>query len=207
MHLTRGPEPLTPFIIAHSKENVYCILLLTPCVPGLVQTRSSRDIILPPPEAFSPLNTSVSPTYPAFHTQNCTWNAVLSLVQQLHLLWTGYALKNLGEYADIKSLWQAWEEGMSVEGIGCMPPLRVIDEHWGSCKGHRAVWRPQGDAPIWVNFYFFITQINAYRGTGHTIDEAITYFEAEQGDQSVNQFHKSLQEKKPNQKRTIEAVA
>ena len=151
--LTCGQEPLTPFIVAHSKENVYCILPLTPCVPGLAQTRSSRDVILPPPEVFSPLNASVSPAYPAFHTQNCTWNAVLSLVQQPHLLWTSYAPKNLGEYADIKSLWQAWEEGMSVEGIGCMPPLRVIDERWGSCKGRRAVWRPQGDALVSCLFF------------------------------------------------------
>jgi hypothetical protein len=137
LRLTNGPEALTPFVIACSKELIYCVLPLLPRVPGLDQNQSSRDLILPLPEAFSPPNAPVSPAYPAFHTQNCTWNSVLSLVQQPHLLWIVYALKNLGEFADIKSLWQAWEEGMTVEGVGCTPPLRVIDERWGNCKGRR----------------------------------------------------------------------
>jgi hypothetical protein len=77
---------------------------------------------------------------PARGQSSCTWNSVLSLIKQPPLLWTVYAPKNLGDYADIKSLWQAWEEGITVEGVGYTPPLQVIDEQWGSCKGRRAVW-------------------------------------------------------------------
>lgn len=40
---------------------------------------------------------------------------------------------------------------------------------------------------------------------GHTIDQTLTYFESERGEKSVNQFHKALQEKKP-QKRAIDAI-
>jgi hypothetical protein len=112
LHLTNSPKALTPLIIAHPKEPVYCVLPLLPHVPGLGQTQSTHDLILPPPEAFSPPNTPAPSAYPPFHTQNCTWNSVLSLVQQPHLLWTVYTPKNLGEHANIKSPWQAWEKGI-----------------------------------------------------------------------------------------------
>jgi hypothetical protein len=59
---------------------------------------------------------------------------------------------------------------------------------------------------IWANFYFFITRITTYKDTGHTINEAIAYFEAERGDRTVNHLHKSLQEKKLNRKRAIDIV-
>jgi hypothetical protein len=127
-HLTNSPQALTPFTITHLKGLIYCVLPLLPSVSGQRQTQSTCDLILPPPEAFSPPNTLISPAYPTFHTQSCTWNSVLSLVEQPPLLWTVYAPKNLGDYADIKSLWQAWEEGMTVEGVGCTPPLWVIDD-------------------------------------------------------------------------------
>jgi hypothetical protein len=143
-HLTNSPKALTPFSITHPKGLTYWVLPLLPCVPGLGQTQSTRDLILPPSEAFS----LPGHTYPTFHTQNCTWNSVLSLVQQAPLLWTVYAPKRLGEYADIKSLWQAWEEGMTVEGVGCTPPLRLIDERWGSRRGHRTDWRPRNNENV-----------------------------------------------------------
>ncbi|KAH9971978.1 hypothetical protein BGW80DRAFT_1173830, partial [Lactifluus volemus] len=144
--------------------------------------------------------------YPTFHTQNCTWNSVLSLVQQAPLLWTVYAPKRLGEYADIKSLWQAWEKDMTVEGVGCTPPLWLIDERWGSRRGHRTDWRPRNNEnarKIWANFVFFISCINTYKAAGHTINEAIDYFEGLQGHQSLNQLQKSLQTQK---KRAIDEV-
>ncbi|KAH9008641.1 hypothetical protein EDB84DRAFT_1247856, partial [Lactarius hengduanensis] len=137
--------------------------------------------------------------FPPFHTHNCTWSSVLSLVQQPLLLWPGYAPKNLGEYPDIMTLWQTWDEGVLIEGVGCMPPLRLIDERWGSCIGQRARWRPHGDPlarTIWAKFNFFITRINAHMATGHTIDQTLTFFESERGERSVNQFHKALQGKK-----------
>ncbi|KAF8258786.1 hypothetical protein EI94DRAFT_1512082, partial [Lactarius quietus] len=138
--------------------------------------------------------------YPPFHTHNCIWNSVLSLVQQPLLLWPGYAPKNLGDYPDIKSLWQAWEEGMFVEGVGCTPPLRLIDEKWGSCPGQRTRWRPQRDQlvkPNGQNSIFFITRISAHKAAGHRIDQTLAFFESERGVRSVNQFHKALQEAKP----------
>ncbi len=144
------PEPLIPYVVARTEGQISCVLPLIPQVPGQDQARTSRDLILPPPEAFFALNTPLPPVYPLFHTHNCTWGSVLSLVQQPSLLWPSYAPKNLGEYADITTLWQTWEEGMSIEGVGCMPPLRLIDERWGSCLGQRARWRPQGDPLVSV---------------------------------------------------------
>jgi hypothetical protein len=98
-------KSLTPYIVTCTDGKSVCVLPLIPQVPGQAQVRSSHDLILPPPEAFSAPNTSLSPAYPPFHTQNCTWNGVLSLVQQPLLLWPGYAPKNLSEYPDIMSLW------------------------------------------------------------------------------------------------------
>ncbi|KAF8267001.1 hypothetical protein EI94DRAFT_1489235, partial [Lactarius quietus] len=141
--------------------------------------------------------------YPPFHTHNCTWNSVLSLVQQPLLLWPGYAPKHLGEYSDIKSLWQAWEEGMFVEGVGCTPPLRLIDEKWGSLNKMASTKGPTGECLTcaartkWAKFQFFITRISAHKAAGHTIDQTLAFFESERGVKSVNQFHKALQEAKP----------
>ncbi|KAF8268134.1 hypothetical protein EI94DRAFT_1700470 [Lactarius quietus] len=92
--------------------------------------------------------------------------------------------KESGDYPDIKSLWQAWEEGMFVEGVGCTPPLRLIDEKWGSCPGQRTRWRPQRDQLArtkWAKFHFFITRISAHKAAGHTIDQTLAFFESERG--------------------------
>ena len=53
--------------------------------------------------------------------------------------------------------------------------------------------------------FFFITRIEAYKTSGHTIDQTLAFFESERGVRSVNQFHKALQEKKPL-KRVADAV-
>ncbi|KAH9024837.1 hypothetical protein EDB84DRAFT_1273752, partial [Lactarius hengduanensis] len=116
---------------------------------------------------------------------------------------------NLGEYPDIMTLWQTWDEGVLIEGVGCMPPLRLIDERWGSCIGQRARWRPHGDPlarTIWAKFNFFITRINAHMATGHTIDQTLTFFESERGERSVNQFHKALQGKKSQKRQATDAI-
>jgi hypothetical protein len=149
MH-SQGSKPLTPYIVTCAKGQSVWVLPLIPQVPGKDQARSSHDLVLPPVKAFSAPNTPLPPAYPQFHTHNCTWNSVLSLIQQPHLLWPSYAPKNLGEYPDIMSLWRAWEEGMLIEGVGCTPPLRLIDERWGSCLGQRARWRPQRDQLVSV---------------------------------------------------------
>lgn len=128
-------ESLTPYVATCAEGRSFCILPLIPCVPGQNQARSSRDLVLPPAEAFSALSIHLPPAYPLFNTHNCTWNSVLSLIKQPLLLWPGYAPKNLGDYPDIKSLRQAWKEGMLIEGVGYTPPLRLIDERWGSCLG------------------------------------------------------------------------
>lgn len=148
---SRVSESLTPYIVTRAKGQSFCVLPLIPRAPGQDQVRSSRDLVLPPPEAFLALNTPLPHAYPPFHTHNCTWNGVLSLIQQPLLLWPGYAPKNLGEYPDIMSLWLAWEEGMSIEDVGCTPPLRLIDERWGSCEGQRARWRPHGEPLVSVS--------------------------------------------------------
>ncbi|KAF8495598.1 hypothetical protein BU17DRAFT_103592 [Hysterangium stoloniferum] len=103
----RAPESLIPYVVARTEEQIFCVLPLIPCIPVQHQVRSSRDLILPPPGAFSTLGASlesVPPTYPPFHTHNYTWNGLLSLVQQPLLLWPSYAPKNLGEYPDIATL-------------------------------------------------------------------------------------------------------
>jgi hypothetical protein len=53
---------------------------------------------------------------------------------------------------------------------------------------------------IWAKFHFFITRINVHKATGHTIDQTLAFFESERGGRSVNQFHKALQEKKPQKR-------
>ncbi|KAN0129106.1 hypothetical protein V8E53_013102, partial [Lactarius tabidus] len=204
-------KPLTPYIVTCAKGQSVWVLPLIPQVPGKDQARSSRDLVLPPVEAFSALNTPLPPAYPQFHTHNCTWNSVLSLIQQPHLLWPSYAPKNLGEYPDIMSLWRAWEEGMLIEGVGCTPPLRLIDERWGSCLGQRArcteVTMLLQARTIWAKFHFFIARINAHKAAGHTIDQTLAFFESERGVRSVNQFHKALQETRPQKQACYVSMA
>jgi hypothetical protein len=142
-------QPLTPLLLTLSQEKKFHhILPLLPITSGQPQVQSSCDLILPSPGAFSLPNSSLSPTFPQFHTSNYTWNHVLSLVVQPSLLWTCYTPKSLGDYPDIKSLWEAWEEGMMIKGVGCTPPIRLVDERWGTQKGHRASWRPAADPQV-----------------------------------------------------------
>lgn len=88
----------------------------------------------------------------------CTWQHVLDQVVNPSALWSGYEPGNLGHYLDIKSLWQAWEEGTYVTNIGRKPALQMIDAKWGNLEsqdtGRRKLpsWRPRNDGMVCLCF-------------------------------------------------------
>lgn len=74
--------------------------------------RTQHDLILPPAIAFT------SSFYPSFTVRDCTWQFVFEKVVNPSALWSVYAPESLGDYTDIKSLWQAWDEGTYLPNIG-----------------------------------------------------------------------------------------
>jgi hypothetical protein len=78
--------------------------------------------------SFLPLLPSVprQPQHLLFDTAHCTWQAIFKLISRPDLLWDCWGPRSLGAYPDIKSLWEAWDEGASVKGIGCAPAPRRI---------------------------------------------------------------------------------
>lgn len=131
-----APAPIPQITTVGSKS--YIILPLS-------VSRTQYDLILPPPGAFQ------ASVYPSFAAADCTWNSVFAHIVDPSLLWTVYAPDSLGNYPDIKSLWQAWDEGSYVENVGRKPALRLLDARWGSLKnmktnkGKFPSWRPRND--------------------------------------------------------------
>jgi hypothetical protein len=179
-------------------------------------------MILPEPAAFcDAMSMSVS-QYPAFTSRNCSWTSLFAMVKQPSLLWKSWRPESLGNYQNIKLLWQAWDEGTLIEGVGRKPPLRLVDKEWGSqkhqqtSKGRLPSWRPHQNVSVstfiqqidfslnslaqarqtWSQFQFFIKRMDQALASGSTASEALQDFESQRGDQSVPKFHKSLQPKK-----------
>ena len=76
------------------------------------------------------------------------------MIKQPALLWKAWQPESLGTYQSVKHLWQAWDEGTLIEGVGHKPPLRLVDKEWGSqkhqltLKGHLPSWRPHQNASV-----------------------------------------------------------
>ena len=150
---------LTPTMISASNQCIYHVLPLLPLAnPGQLPVHTSHDLILPPASAFS------SSTYPIFTTVECTWQYVLDMVVNPSLLWSSYAPDSLGDYADVKSIWQAWDEGAYIKDVGRKPALRLIDARWGNLESQEThkrkfpSWRPRNDNKVCS--YFFIQSGN-----------------------------------------------
>ena len=153
------PSPsnlLTPLNVTVPNLNnpVYHVLPLSlPAFPGQPPPRTQQDLILPPCSAFA------SAIYPPFTTHNCTWQYIFDRITNPSKLWLSYAPGSLGDYPDIKSLWQAWDEGTFVVDVGRTPALRLVDARWGNLKSqetHRGrfpSWRPTNNEKVRTSSY------------------------------------------------------
>ncbi|KAF8952114.1 hypothetical protein BDZ97DRAFT_1626821, partial [Flammula alnicola] len=144
-------------------------------------------------------------SYPSFTIHDCTWQYIFEKIANPSDLWPSYAPGSLGDYSDVKSLWQAWDEGTFVIDIGRKPPLRLIDARWGNLKSqetHRGrfpSWRPRNDdkaRKIWSNFFFFIHRVEDRIKSGHSSAEAVSHFDDLRDGRSLSQFQRSIQPKK-----------
>ena len=141
---------LTPVTVTVLNKT-YTVL---PLSPGPTPLRTNADLILPASVAFTDLKDSSVPRYPTFTARSCNWTSVLSMVRQPQHLWTCWGPGSLGEYDTIEALWEAWDVGRTVPGVGQKPPLRLIEEEWGekkktaTQKGRQQVWRPKGNNTV-----------------------------------------------------------
>ena len=145
----------SPTTISVPNHSIYDVLPLSPFVANSGQplVHTPHDMILPPASAFSPS------AYPIFTTVECTWQYILDRVVNPSFLWSSYAPRSLGDYEDIKSIWQVWDEGAYVKHVGHKPALRLIDARWGNLESQEThkrklpSWRPRNDNK--VCFFFF----------------------------------------------------
>lgn len=95
-------------------------------------------------------------SYSTFKTSQCSWQAIFSMLVRPELLWECWAPQSLGSYADVKALWETWDEGASVRGIGRGPPLRLVEsesarrEDQRAGKGKLPAWRPHNNEQVSV---------------------------------------------------------
>lgn len=136
-------------------QKTYYVLPILPSLPTLTQSRSSHDLIIPAPAAYSPH------ALPTFQKSEINWHSVFSRVTDPVRLWDCYAPRSLGDYSDVRSIWQSWSEGIILDGIGRLPPLQLIEKMWGSLKnsttgkGRLPSWRPHNDAKAWFHILIF----------------------------------------------------
>ena len=149
------PRPasiLSPTTISTSNQHIYHVLPLSPVATTLGQplVHTPHDLILPPTSVF------LYSTYPVFTTVDCTWQYLLDKVVNPSPLWSSYSPGSLGDYADIKSIWQAWDEGEYIKDVGRKPALRLIDARWGNLQNQEThkrkypSWRPRNDNKVCV---------------------------------------------------------
>jgi len=152
---------LTPTMISAPNQHIYHVLPLSPLANPSPLVHTSHDLILPPASAFS------SSTYPIFTTVDCTWQYILDGVINPSLLWSSYAPGSLGDYADVKSIWQAWDEGAYIKDVGRKPALRLIDARWGNLESQEThkckfpSWRPRNDNKV-CSYCFFNSRRKSY---------------------------------------------
>jgi hypothetical protein len=139
---------LMPLIVTTSSHTYHVLPLSSATSLGQPPPRTQHDLILPPCGAFA------SALYPPFTTRDCTWQYIFDQITDPSSLWLSYAPASLGDYPDIKSLWQAWDEGAFVVDIGHKPALRLIDARWGNLKsqethrGRLPFWRPRNNEKV-----------------------------------------------------------
>ncbi|KAF8264719.1 hypothetical protein EI94DRAFT_1591979, partial [Lactarius quietus] len=130
------------------------------------------------------------------------WTSIFAMVKQPALLWKAWWPESLGNYLNVKLLWQAWDEGTLIEGVGHKPPLWLVDKEWGSqkhqqtLKGHLPSWRPHQNTSMWSQFQFFIKHVEQALANGSIASKALQDFELRHGDKLMPKFHKALQPKK-----------
>ena len=124
---------LTPLIITSSRIIYHVLPLSLATSLGQPPPRTQHDLILPPCGAFA------SALYPPFTTRDCTWQYTFDRITDPSSLWLSYAPGSLGDYPNIKTLWQAWDEGTFVVDVGRKPALRLIDARWGNLKAKRHI--------------------------------------------------------------------
>ena len=104
------------------------------------------DLILLPPIAFcTPLGSS-SAQYPAFDIGHCSWHAIFKLILQPDMLWDIWGPWSLSAYPDVKSFWETWDEGASIDGVSQGPPLWLVESEWGCYEDQRT---GKGKLPAW----------------------------------------------------------
>jgi hypothetical protein len=142
---------LSPTTISASNQHIYHVLPLSPFAAlgqSLALVHTSHDLVLPPTSAF------LSSTYPVFTTVDCTWQYILDRVVNPSPLWSSYSPGSLGDYSDVKLIWQAWDEGEYIKDVGRKPALRLIDTRWGNLPSQEThkrkypSWRPRNDNKV-----------------------------------------------------------
>ena len=150
---------LSPTEISSTNQTVYHVLPLSPFITFGQPIHTSHDLVLPPTSAF------LSSTYPVFTTVDCTWQYILDRVVNPSSLWSSYSPGSLGDYTDVKSIWQAWDEGEYIKDVGHKPALRAIDTRWGNLENQETQkrkypsWRPRNDNKVHVHAQFLFTEI------------------------------------------------
>ena len=129
---TQVLSPIT-ISLAASNQNTYHVLQLSPAIPGQPLVHTSHDLVLPPASTF------LFSTYPVFTTVDCTWQYILDRVVNPSSLWVSYSSGSLGDYADVKSIWQAWDEVEYIKDISHRPALQLIDKRWGNLETRRHI--------------------------------------------------------------------
>ncbi len=141
---------LNPATAISASNHIYHVLPLTPSAAHSQPVRTPHDLVLPPAAAFS----MSAQTYPVFTTVDCTWQYILDRVINPSALWSSYAPGSLGNYPDIKSIWQTWDEGAYIENVGRKPAVRLIDARWGNLESQEthkrkySSWRPRNDTKV-----------------------------------------------------------
>lgn len=93
-----------PYILDISQKTYY-ILPILPSLPSLPQPDSSHYLIISSPTAYTPQ------VLPTFKKSETNWQSIFSKVTNPVQLWDCYAPRSLGDYPDVKTIWQSWSEG------------------------------------------------------------------------------------------------
>ena len=154
------------------------------------------------------------------------------MIQQPNLLWDCWAPKALGSYMDIQSLWNVWEEGALVDGVGRGPPLRLVDAEWGwhkdkrTGKGTLPAWRPRNNETVsflfksvhgqsnlmfqarkrWSQFMSIVMRVQENISNGRTASEAVAELETLRDGQTLPQMQAALRPKGRKLKKVVKAL-
>jgi len=145
-----------------TRDNHY--LPLTPSAAHSQPVRTPHDLVLPPAAAFS----MSTPTYPIFTTVDCTWQYILDRVVNPSALWSSYAPGSLGDYPDIKSIWQTWDEGAYIKNVGHKPAVHLIDARWGNLESQEthkhkySSWRRRNDTKVSTYLIFTLIHVGKF---------------------------------------------